>query len=65
MLKLSKQKILVLIAEKGWTMAETARKIGMQPNNLTVLLSRGYCQTVTAGKLAAVLEVPVSEILED
>ncbi len=63
-MRLSKSKIMVLLAERGLTMAQAAALVGMLPNNFSSLLSRGTCQTTTAGRIAAALEVPVSSIVE-
>lgn len=65
MLRLSKKKILIILAERKMTVADFAASQGMRPNNLSALLNRGSCQPTTAGKLAETLGVSVVEIVED
>ena len=64
MIKLSKPKIMVILAERSMTVKMLAERMGMKPNNLSALLNRNTCQTTTAGKLAATLGVPVETIIE-
>ena len=64
-MKLSKPKIMCILAERGLTMKQGAELVGMLPNNFSSLLSRGTCLAPTAGKIAKALGVPVSSIVED
>lgn len=42
---------------------ELARRIGCSAQNLSVILSRGSCKPVTAGKIAKALGVSVENII--
>ena len=64
MLKLSKPKIMVILAERNMTVKMLSEQIGMRANNLSALLNKNYVHTTTAGKLAAALGVPVESIIE-
>ena len=64
MLKLSKSKIMVILAERGLTVKMLAEQMGIRANNLSALLNKNHVQTTTAGKLAAALDVPVESIIE-
>ena len=65
MIKLSKRKIMVILADRQMSVKALAEKIGMKPNNLSALLNRDACQTLTASKIASALDVPVESIKED
>ena len=65
MLKISKSKVMILLAERGLSVSQAAGLIGMKPNNFSALLSRGFCMTTTIGKVAAALDVPVTSVIED
>ena len=64
MLKLSREKIMIILAERSMTVKMLAEQMGIRPNNLSALLNRNTCQTTTAGKLATALKVPVESIIE-
>lgn len=64
MLKLSKKKIMIILAERNMTINQLADLLGMRANNLSSLLSRGTCYPQTAGTLAEALHVAVTEIVE-
>lgn len=64
-MKLNVRKILMLLAEKRMTKATWAAKCGMSRQNIGVIIGRGTCTPITAGKLAAGLGVPVIEIVEE
>lgn len=42
---------------------ELARRMGCSAQNLSVILKRGSCKPVTAGKIAQALGVPVENIV--
>ena len=65
MLHLSKQKILIILADRSMSTKQLAELVGMKPNNMSALLSRRNCSPITAGNLARALNVSVSEIVED
>lgn len=64
-MQISKQAIQFLMAEQKLTAKKLAEKIGMMPQNLSGILSRGSCQPVTAARIAEGLGVPVSEIVKE
>jgi DNA-binding XRE family transcriptional regulator len=64
-MKIDKQKILLLLAQRGLTKAALAELAGIARQNISAILERGTCNTVTAGKLAKGLGVPVAEIVKE
>lgn len=58
------QRIDLLLAEKGWTRAALAEKCGISRQNVSTIIRRGTCEPRTAGKLAAGLGVPVTDIIK-
>lgn len=64
-MRISKQSIQFYMAEKKLTVKSLAEKIGMMPQNLSNIVSRGCCKPVTAGRIAEGLGVPVSEIMKE
>ena len=64
-MKISKQAVLYLLAERRETMKSLAENIGMKPQNLSLVLNRGSCNPITAAKIAAGLGVHVSEIIKE
>lgn len=63
-MKISKQRIQFYMAEQRLTTKKLAEKIGMMPQNLSGILSRGSCQPVTAARIADGLGVDVADIVE-
>ena len=59
------QRIEVMLAERGLTKAALAEVCGISRQNVSTIIRRGTCEPKTAGKLAAGLEVPVAEIIEE
>lgn len=57
-------KIEELLAEHGLTKVAYAQASGVSRQNLSTIIRRGTCEPKTAGKLAAGLGVPVSEIIK-
>ena len=64
-MKIDKQKILLLLAQRGLTKAALAELAGIARQNISTILERGTCNPVTAGKLAKGLGVPVAEIVKE
>lgn len=58
-------KIKILLAERGMTQAKLAELCGVARQNICAILSKGKCNPITAGKIAAGLGVHVSEILKE
>lgn len=54
-----------ILAERGMTKKAYAEKCGISRQNISTILRRGTCEPKTAGKLAAGLGVPVSEIIKE
>ena len=63
--KIKAQCIETLLAERGMTKAQLAQSCGMCRQNVSTIIRRGTCEPKTAGKLAAGLGVPVSELIEE
>lgn len=59
------QKVELIIAERGITKTQLARKAGFVRQNISAILKRGTCEPRTAGRLAAGLGVPVVDILSE
>lgn len=63
-MKISKNKIEVIMAVKGLTAAMVAEKSGISRQNFSTVRLRGTCTPATAGKLAHGLGVDPAEIIE-
>lgn len=63
-LNLNKQAIDIILAERRLTKADLAKNCGISRQNISTIIRRGTCEPRTAGKLAAGLGVPVTEIIE-
>lgn len=63
-LKISKNKIELLLAEKGINLTELSRVSGMSRQSISTIRGRGTCTPCSAAKLAKGLGVPVAEIIE-
>lgn len=64
-MKISTQRIEIILAERGMTKTALAADCGMSQQNVSALIRRGTCEPRTAGKLAAGLGVPLVDILEN
>ena len=62
-LNIDRFKIETILAEKGLTRANLSKSCGISRQSISTIVRRGTCEPKTAGKLAAGLGVPVSEIL--
>lgn len=56
-------KIETRLAELGMTKKALASRCGVSRQNVSAIIRRGSCEPRTAGKLAAGLGIPVSDIL--
>ena len=63
-MKINIRRIMQLLAEQGLTKSELSSKSGVSRQQISVILVRGTCTPITAGKLAIGLGVPVVEIME-
>lgn len=59
------RKIETLIAERGITKKSLAASCGISAQNISTVIRRGTCEPKTAGKLAAGLGIPVSDIIKE
>jgi len=59
------QRIETMLAERGLTKAALAANCGISRQNVSTIIRRGTCEPRTAGKLAAGLGVPVSDIIRE
>lgn len=64
-MKINTMRISVAMAEQGLTKKDFSAKCGVSAQNISTIIRRGTCEPKTAGKLAAVLGVDVSEILDN
>lgn len=58
-------RVEMILAERGMTKAELAKRCGIARQNVSTIVRRGTCEPRTAGKLAAGLGVSVAEIIEE
>jgi len=56
-------RVELLCAQRGWSMAEFARKLGMTRQGLYALLMRGNPRIGQLQRIACGLEVPVDDLL--
>lgn len=62
-MRINNERIEAILAEQGITKAVLAERCGISRQNISIITRRGTCEPRTAGKLAAGLGVPVSEII--
>lgn len=63
-MKLSRELVDIAVAQSDCaSYRELAQRMGCSTQNLYVILSRGSCKPVTAGKIAQALGVPVESII--
>lgn len=64
-MRVNKRSIQFYMAEKKLTIKSLAERIGMAPQNLSNIISRGACKPITAGRIAEGLGVTVMDIIEE
>lgn len=64
-MRLDSYRVRLILAEAGMTQSKLAEKCGIARQNISNILAKGRCSPKTAGKLAAGLGVPVSEIVKE
>ena len=64
-MRISKRQIMIYMAMNGQQIKTLAKKIGLQANNLSTILTRGTCRPETAAKIADGLGVTVMDIVEE
>ena len=62
---ISKQRIQFCMAEQKITATALAERIGMKPQNLSSILTRGSCNPVTAARIAEGLGVDIADIVRE
>lgn len=64
-MKIDRVALDVALVESGISSyARLAQEMGCSPQNLYIVLRRGSCRPVTAGKIAKALNVPLETIAE-
>lgn len=63
-MRINSERIEAILAEQGITKSTLAEKCGISRQNVSIITRRGTCEPRTAGKLAAGLNVPLSEIIK-
>ena len=61
-MEISREKINILLAEKGMSKKELSENCGISRQNISTIIRRGTCEPITAGKIAAGLGVTVNDI---
>lgn len=64
-MRIDKRQIHIYLAEQKLTVKSLAERIGMKPQNLSNIVTRGSCKPVTAGRIADGLGVTVSDIVKE
>lgn len=62
-MKIDSVKIKIILGGLNLSGKELAEKIGVTPQNLSAILTRGSCHPKTAARIARGLGVPVEEII--
>lgn len=63
-MKISKQKIELILAKKNLKVIEAAQIMGMTRQNFSTIKNRGTCTPATAAKIAKGLGVDVEDFAE-
>lgn len=63
-MKISKEKIELILAKKNLKVVEAAKIMGMTRQNFSTIKNRGTCTPATAAKIANGLGVEVEELIE-
>lgn len=64
-MKLDRTNLDIAMANAGFpSYRQLAFRIGCSAQNLSVILNRGSCMPITAGKIAQALGVPVESIVQ-
>lgn len=64
-IKLNARVIRKLMAEQRMTTIQLAKLSGLVPNSISKILHRGTCSIISAGCIAAALDVDVEEIWKE
>lgn len=63
-MRIDKQKLNVILAEKGLTMGEAAKKSGLSRGRFTLIVNSETLRPKTVGKIAKGLGVQIEEIID-
>lgn len=63
-MNINKAAVDLELARRIWNKTRLAQEAGITRQQLSVILNRGKCSTVNAGRIASALEVDVSKITE-
>lgn len=64
-MKFDREQVDIALAQSDLaSYSQLARRMGCSAQNLSVILNRGSCKPVTAGKIAQALGVPVDSIIK-
>lgn len=63
-LKLSRNKIMLIMARKCWKRSDLAKAYGVSSSRINIILGAAEVSTVVVGRMAAALGVDVTEIIE-
>lgn len=63
-MKISKEKIELILAKKNLKVVEAAKIMGMTRQNFSTIKNRGNCTPATASRIAKGLGVEVEELIE-
>lgn len=61
-MKISKAAVNLELARKGWTQTRLANEANITRQQLNIILNRGTCNPINAGRIASALNVDVLEI---
>lgn len=61
-MKIDSDRIEILLAERGMTKSDLAKKSGISRQSVSTIIRRGTCEPRSAGKLANGLHVGIGEI---
>lgn len=63
-MNINTRKIRIIMAENYMTQAKLSQKAHISKQNLSIILKKGKCHEITAGKIASALGVPVEQLME-
>ncbi len=64
-MQIDSRSIEAMLAERQWSKSTLADRSGISRQSISVILVRGSCSTINAGRIAKALGVPVSKLLKE
>lgn len=64
-MKIDSIKIMLILAEKGMTKTDLARKANISRQSISTITNRGTCSPKNVGRIAAALGVHASDIIQE